>query len=78
MHKWKIILFNQETFEIVDDCIDDELFDTREEAEEYRDSIYENLPEGLESLSLRGEKESGAKYGYGNNDLVLNVVEDDW
>ena len=39
MSKWKVILFNQETYEVENDCIDDEIFDTEEEAQGYIDEI---------------------------------------
>ena len=68
MSKWKVILFNQETYEI---------FDTEEEAQGYIDEIYENLPEGIEVLSQSGRHASGTEYGFGNDDLVLQVEEVD-
>lgn len=77
MSKWKVELFNQETYEVVNDCVDDEIFDTEEDAQAYIDDLHENLPEGLETLSLRGCPSSGTDYGYGDNDLVLRVEEID-
>lgn len=77
MSKWKVILFNQETYEVENDCVDDELFDMEEEAQAYIDEIYENLPEGIEALSESGQHASGTKYGFGNDDLVLQVEEVD-
>ena len=77
MSKWKVILFNQETYEVENDCIDDEIFDTEEEAQGYIDEIYENLPEGIEVLSQSGRHASGTEYGFGNNDLVFQVEEVD-
>lgn len=77
MSKWKVQLFNQETYDVLDDCVDGELFDTEEDAEDYIQSIHENLPQGLEDLSLMGQPESGSEYGYGNDDLVLRVEEAD-
>ncbi len=77
MSKWKVILFNQETYEVENDCIDDEIFDTEEEAQAYIDEIYENLPEGIEVLSQSGQHTSGTEYGFGNDDLVLQVEEVD-
>lgn len=77
MSKWKVILYNQRTHEVENDCVDDEIFETEEEAQEYIESIYENLPYGIETYSLRGEHLSGAEYGYGDDDLVLEVEEDD-
>ncbi len=74
---WKVVLFNQETYEIENDCVDDEIFDTEEEAQDYIDSIHENLPEGLEVLSQAGRDADGSDYGYGNDDLVLQVEEVD-
>lgn len=77
MSKWKVILFNQNTYEIENDCVHDEIFDTEEEAQSYIDDIYDHLPEGLESLSLNGQSESGREYGFGDDDLVLEVEEID-
>ena len=77
MSKWKVILFNQETYEVENDCIDDEIFDTEEEAQAYIDEIYENLPEGIEVLRQSGQHTSGTEYGFGNDDLVLQVEEVD-
>lgn len=77
MSKWKVVLFNQETYEVENDCVDDEIFNTEEAAQAYIDEIHENLPEGLEVLSQSGRHESGLEYGFGNNDLVLQVNEAD-
>lgn len=77
MSKWKVVLFNQETYEVEDACVDDEIFNTEEDAQAYIDEIHENLPEGLEVLSQCGRHESGSEYGFGNNDLVLQVEEVD-
>lgn len=77
MNKWKIILFNQETYEVQNDCVDDEIFDTEEDAQTYIDEISENLSEGLEVLSQCGRHASGSEYGFGNDDLVLQVEEVD-
>lgn len=77
MSKWKVILFNQETYEVENDCVDEEIFDTEEEAQAYIDEIYENLPEGIEVSSQSGRYVSGTEYGFGNDDLVLQVEETD-
>lgn len=39
MSKWKVILFNQETYEVEHDCVDDEIFYTEEDAQVYIDEI---------------------------------------
>lgn len=77
MSKWKVVLYNQETYEIENDCVDDEIFKTEEDAQAFIDAIYEHFPEGREVLSQCGRHESGSEYGFGNNDLVLQVDEAD-
>ena len=77
MSKWKVVLFNQKTYEVEVDCVDDEIFNTEEDAQAYINEIHENLPEGLEVLTQSGRYESGSEYGFGNKDLVLQVEEVD-
>ena len=35
MQKFVVQLFNQRTFEVIDDCVDGEVFDSEEEANSY-------------------------------------------
>lgn len=77
MSKWKVILFNQETYEVEHDCVDDEIFYTEEDAQVYIDEIHEDLSEGLEVLSQSGRYASGTEYGFGKDDLMLQVEEVD-
>lgn len=77
MGKYKVVLFNQETFEIVDDWVDGEIFDSEEEAQNYIDDIHDSMPEGEAVLRMCGryDVESGKNYGYRNDDFVLQVEE---
>jgi len=80
MQKFIVQLFNQRTFEVVDNCVDGEVFDSEEEAQERIDEIYSALPAGEETLRLSGRYRSqppASNYGYGSDDLVLQVVECD-
>lgn len=80
MQKFVVQLFNQRTFEVVDDCVDGEVFDSEEEAQARIDEIYSALPTGEETLRLSGRYRSQSpanNYGYGSDDLVLEVVEYD-
>lgn len=79
MSKYKVILFNQETYEVEDDCVDNEIFDSEEDAEDYIDQIHDSMPEGEEVLRLAGRYDENVDpgYGYGNDDLVLQVEEGD-
>lgn len=75
MSKWKVVLFNQETQEVENDCINDEIFNTEQDAQAYIDDVHENLLEELEVLSQCKQQESGSEYSFGNNDLVMQTEE---
>lgn len=78
MSKFKVILFDQETCEAVDDFVDEEIFDSEDEAQSFIDEIGSSMAEGEEILRLRGEwedKDPADNYGYGSDDLILQVEE---
>lgn len=79
MGKYKVILFNQETCEVEDDFVDEKTFVSEEDAQDYIDEILASLPMGEEVLRLAGryDEHSDSGYGYGNDDLVLQVEEID-
>lgn len=79
MRKYKVILFNQSTYEIEDECVDEEIFDSEEEAQAYIDEIHDSMPVGEEELRLCGRYDETVDpgYGYGKDDLVLQVEEAD-
>lgn len=79
MGKYKVILFNQSTYEVEDECVDDEIFDSEEDARAYIQEIYDSMPVGEEELRLCGRYNADITpgYGYNNDDLVLEVDEID-
>lgn len=80
MQKFVIQLFNQRTFEVIDDCVDGEVFDSEEETQNRIDEIYSSMSEGEEVLRLSGEweeRDPADNYGYGSDDLILIVEEYD-
>lgn len=77
MKQYKVILFNQSTYEVEDECVDDMIFDSEEAAQDYIDEIHDSMPEGEEVLRLSGRYDESVDpgYGYGNDDLVLQIEE---
>lgn len=77
MKQYKVILFNQSTYEVEDECVDDMVFDSEEAAQDYIDEIHDSMPEGEEVLRLSGRYDESVDpgYGYGNDDLVLQIEE---
>lgn len=77
MKQYKVILFNQSTYEVEDECVDDMIFDSEETAQDYIDEIHDSMPEGEEVLRLSGRYDESVDpgYGYGNDDLVLQIEE---
>ncbi|MFC4284121.1 hypothetical protein ACFOZZ_08415 [Catenibacterium sp. GCM10023432] len=78
MSKYKVILYNEETDDVVDDFVDGETFDSEDEAQDFIDDMSANLAEGEEILRLRGEwddPDPEDNYGYGSDDLFLQVIE---
>ena len=75
MSKFKVVLKNIRTFETVDEQVDEETFESEEEALAYISEIGDSMAEGEEILRLRGEWDDEAEpaYGYGDDDLVLGV-----
>ena len=75
MSKFKVVLKNIRTFETVDEWVDEENFESEEEALAYISEIGDSMAEGEEILRLRGEWDDEAEpaYGYGDDDLVLGV-----
>ena len=73
--RFKVALNNIRTFETVDDWVDEETFESEEEALAYISEIGDSMAEGEEILRLRGEWDDEAEpaYGYGDDDLVLGV-----
>lgn len=70
------VLFNQDSLEVVDDMV----FDSEEDAEMYINEIHSAMLEGEEVMRLRREWEETdpeENYGYGSDDLVLQVDIDD-
>lgn len=60
-----------------DECVDDMIFDSEEAAQDYIDEIHDSMPEGEEVLRLSGRYDESVDpgYGYGNDDLVLQIEE---
>ena len=79
MSKYKVILYNQSTYEIEDDFVDGMIFNSEEEAQNYIDEIHDSMPAGEDELRLSGRYDESTDYGYGykNDDLVLQVEEMD-
>ncbi|MGO5386837.1 hypothetical protein ACTQXK_04980 [Catenibacterium mitsuokai] len=78
MSKYKVILYNEETDDVVDDFVDGETFDSEDEAQDFIDDMSANMAEGEEILRLRGEwddPDPEDNYGNGSDDLFLQVVE---
>ena len=75
MSKFKVVLKNIRTFETVDEWVDEETFESEEEALAYISEIGDSMAEGEEILRLRGEWDGKVElaYGYGDDDLVLGV-----
>ena len=73
--RFKVALNNIRTFETVDDWVDEETFESEEEALAYISEIGDSMAEGEEILRLRGEWDGKVElaYGYGDDDLVLGV-----
>ena len=79
MGKFKVILKNIKTFEIEDNWVDEETFESEEEAQDYISEIHAGMAEGEEILRLRGEWDDDAElaYGYGDENLILEIEEFD-
>lgn len=77
MKQYKVILFNQSTYEVEDECVDDMIFASEEAAQDYIDEIHDSMSVGEEVLRLSGRYDESVDpgYGYGNDDLVLQVEE---
>ena len=61
MSKFKVVLKNIRTFETVDEWVDEETFESEEEALAYISEIGDSMAEGEEILRLRGEWDDKAE-----------------
>lgn len=67
MKKYKVQMIDSFTDSVEDDCVDDMIFDTESEAEEYADYMNSCSAEGAEILKMSNPGDYEEDYGYNEN-----------
>lgn len=77
MEKYKVQMIDKATGSVEEDCVDDMIFDTEEEAEDYANYMRSCNDEGVETLKMHNhidyEEDYGACEGY---DYVVVEVDE--
>ena len=71
MSKWVIQELDPDSYEVIDESFDGEIYDSKEDAENELEIIKSSMPAGREIFELRGEYERIRDYG------ILEVEEID-